>query len=714
MRFDHDVPLIPVGLEPGRLILSGGRLCVQVAAHGGLSKVSYFGAQRFGDQHLYQSGDELSAWTQIFRPCAVVDGRLYYLEFADTRVTPFGYTSRCALAGVGFRHEIVLLNDALVHRLTILENPEGRTVAMALLHMDGASRVSRPTRAWSGFAWVEPGALFLSTAIDRHPPEPPSASTHPDNRFPHAEVERAETYVGVTASRPLRVEQPNHVEKHNLHTEPFAGSCEVTVVFGHSDRERFLDRARALRLGAAGEADARLRGYHERLATAPRVVIADPAAQSFSAHAGVLLDSVKVADIPGLLRGANSGAYWMWGWDSLIHSNAFGLAGDHRFIGDLLTFLRRHADPRLGIFHQIMINLEPRLAMHFSVQSLFGIALYDAWLFSGDLRLVDEHYAFAKSLADRSGADEVAGSGLVRGTGVYPDACSRLGQDGNDIAAINNSIYYQGLRALEALARALGRAGDAADFAARAERLRGNFERFYDPEKGFFYDSLSAADFSPRRHYCVHAVQWLTPFARDLVAGKEASICRFMATELRVRHGFRNMPPWDSAYMADGNNQGYYDPFLERFFREMMKAGRCGEGIRAFLEDLSWCWRQLSVPEALSAEAENNGFTLDCVGVMLPFSLKAWLSVLVNTVVGLDLDPGGLIFAPCDAPDLQIKNLVVRGCRIDLAVTGGGWDIARMTHNGREVKAPYRIPFADLAARNSIRIERGPVANPRD
>lgn len=707
MQFTNDIPVVASGLEPGRLIFSGGRLCVHVAAHGGLSRIAYYGEQRFGDAHFYQNSDGLSAWLQLFRPCLTVDGRLFYLEFTDTRLHPFGYSSQCTVAGVTVRHELVLLNDALVNRLTVLANPDGHVLAAAMLHMDGSGRIGHATRTWSGFAWEGDGELFVNHVVDDHPPEPePVFDPLRNNRFPHREVEHAATFIAITASTPLRIMQPNDVQKHNLHAQPFTDACTLVVAFGHGERAAFIARVRQLRHSAGVEADALLAAHAARLHDGPRLITADPAVSSFAAHSAPLLDALKVADLPGVLRSASFG-YWMWGWDSLVHGNAFGLAGDPSFLPTMLDVFAQHHDPQLGLFHQLMTNSKPRLSMHWSAQSLFAIALYDAWLFSGDLTAVERHYVLAKSIIDRAGADEVAGSGLIRGVGIYPDAVAQLDQDGNDIAAINNSIYFQGLRALAALARATGRLVDAADLEVRAERLRVGFARLYDAEQGFFVDSLSAADFSQRKHYCVHAILWVTPFARELVAGKEAAICRFMTRHLRVRHGFRLMPTWDTRYMADGNNQGYYDPFNERFYREMMKAGRCGEGIRGFLADLSWCWHQLTVPEAMSAEAENNGFTLDNVGVALSFTIKAWHATLVNTVIGLDLDAQGLVFTPCDAPDFTLRNLVVRGQRIDLTVRGGGWNIATMTCNGRPIVAPWRIPFAELAERNLIEIERG-------
>ena len=56
--------------------------------HGGLTRVRYFGRQQLGDTLLYQSGDPVCAWTQLFRVCICIGGNLYYPEINQIRQYP--------------------------------------------------------------------------------------------------------------------------------------------------------------------------------------------------------------------------------------------------------------------------------------------------------------------------------------------------------------------------------------------------------------------------------------------------------------------------------------------------------------------------------------------------------------------------------------------------------------------------------------------------
>ena len=707
MNFRNDVPYISNGLDLKRYTFSGGRLCAKMADHGGLTQVNYFGHQRFGDTEIYKNGDPISAWSQIFRCCLSIGDNLYYLEFNKTHIYPFGYSSECAFEGVVIRHELTLLNDALVYRIRIVKNPRKKKVAAAMLHMDLFTRVAKPTREWSGFSWMK--NIFSNVVTDQYPVEKdPAPGAHDplkNNMFPNKETDYSQTHLAILCDHPLHLKHLNPVQKHNIYSECFERECVFAVVFGHAGARQFSKRAAQLVQSAGSEADKVLNDYHALRKDQPLVQLEDPAIQSFASNSRAILDCMKAKDLPGVIRGDNYG-YWMWGWDSLAHSQVFDLIHDHQFAPDLLALFKKCYDPQLGLFHSVMTNMKPRASMEFSAQCLYALTLYGTYLVTGDRKLLEKYYDFAKIILDRAGRDEVGDTGLIRGVGIYPDDVARLEQTGDDIAAINNSIYYQALRAMEALAREMGRTEDVQDIKGRADRLLAGFRRLYDPKLGFFYDSISATDFSPRKHYPAHAILWVTPFARDLVRGREKNICRFMATHLQARHGFRLMPKWDTRYMADGNNQGYYDPWNERFYREMMKAGENKTGIAEFFSNVSWYWNQLTVPEGLSAEAENHGFTVDNLSGAFAFSTRSWYSTLINTMAGFDMDSEGIVFSPCDAPDFHIRNLTIRGRKVDLSITGSGWKIGKLLFNGKAVAAPHRIPFADLKAQNKIHVKR--------
>ena len=703
MHFKNNVPCVKHGIEPSQVCFSGGRVAASIANHGGLTHVDYFGEQRLGESRLF-NGNTISAWTQLFRLCLGIGDHLYYFKFTDTEFFPFGYTSHFTAKGVTVRHGLYLLNDALVYRIEVLRNPRRRAISAVLFQMNGPTRVGKTTRTWSGFERISTGNVWEGIAVDQHT-EPSKAQGNFGlaKTFPTEQVMRSETYVAVTSDRALRFENPNHF-KHSLRSVRFTREATFCLVFGHTDQDRFRKRVQTLRRSAPAEVARLLANYRESLQS-PAFSFPNPAVQSFIANTRAMLNAAKPKDIPGGLRGANNG-YWIWAWDSFVYSHTYLLLRDTAFPGEMLEFYKRHSDPDIGIAHAFTLDQKPFLPMAANAQSLYAILLYDVYLFQGDRKVLRTYFDFALELVNRAGREEVKGTGLVRGPSLYPDAVDTLGETGDDISAINNSIYYQALRCMQALAFEIDKKDSAIELRQRADRLQKNFDRLYDKKQGFFYTSISASDFNPRKFYGAHAVFWVTSFARDLVEPHAAPIARFIRKNLTMPHGYRLMPKWDQGYMRDGNNNGYYDPYMDRFYIEVMKLASGEKEIRKFSDDVAWYWIQLTVPEAMGAEMENHGITVDDPGKQQPFSMRVWCSIFFHTLAGLELDCDGLSFTACDVGPIRLNNLLIRGRRIDIAITGRGWQVDKLLLDGKPVAAPFRIPFASLKKHSRIEVHR--------
>ena len=655
MEYRNDVPFIPKGLEVSQISFSGGRTAASLAPHGGLTHLNYYGAQRVHDAVLYR-GDPISAWKQVFRLCVRIDDDLFCPEFNETRVFPFGYESECALAGVRLRHGMCLLNDALVYTATVLANPDGKAVALRVLHM-GCSREDKATRAWRGFAMEGAANLAHEAVIDDIPPKEDDPSLAQAGMAVKPEPSHAETLVGVTATVGVRMTtSPRSFLKWTFTTEPFETRVGLCVFFGHEGGERFRERGRELRSGMFAEVDQRIAHYHGRLAAQPAIRMANPVVQSALRNVIPILDSMCVADIPGAVRAADSG-YWVWGWDTLVHADAHGFGNDVAKLTDVLAFYRRTADPEVGIFHALTLNGRPMMAMAPAAQCLYAVTLYHAYCFGGDRTVLAEYFPFARKIVDRAGQDEVDGTGLLKGVSLYPDYPEDLEQDGDDISVFNNSIYFQALRVMAELAAELGDAEAAVAFTSRADRLLASFVRFFDEAKGCFVDSLSSRDFAPRRHYPSYAVLWATPFAGELVAPWRERIAAFMKEHLAARRGVRMLPKWDSRFMYDGNQLGAAMAVVENTYREMRHSVGDDGSAAELMDNMTHWWSRLCIPEGLTCEYENHGLTPDNPGRKQAFCAKAWLTMFYHVVVGLNLDCRGLSFVRGSGMELSVKGL---------------------------------------------------------
>ena len=764
LTFRQNIPVFQHGLGVSQISFSGGRVAASIASHGGFTHIDYYGRQRLGCVKLFQA-DPISAWGQLFRLAVTVDGELYYLEFNDTAISPFGYESRCAVGGVSCRHRLTLLNDALVLELELVKVPAGKSVTATLLLGEQVARVTPAYRTWEDFV-VDTGRNAATAVVRDHYP----VKTRPlddealsqRDAFGIGEPDEAETFIGITADQPLEIKRtPPGFQKIWINTGtltsrvtpedfpaagaeagkrgvpesggsgslPLAGPSRsgyfgvadishvgepqivagvacltFAIVFGH-ERVGFDQRVAELRTAAAGEAAAVRAGFRKRLKVQPQVEVKDPIVQSLLAMAGPVVDSLKVQDLPGAIRAADSG-YWVWGWDSMVHSDAMLFAQDSAAVCDMLRYYRDLAHPKLGIPHAITLEGKPLLAMAYPAQCLYAILLYNAYLFTGDRALLAEFYPFAAALVRKAAEQEVGTTGLMRGVSLYPDFPEALGHDGDDLSVFNNSIFYQALRTLAELAAEQGAAAEAAEFAARAARLQASFSRFIDPETGYLVDSLSARDFSPRRHFPVYAILWVTPFARELIRDREQAIAAFMRQHFPTRHGVRLFPRWDPCFYRDGNQLGMYMPVIESFYAEMMRIAGNRDAVQEWYANVAWFWGQLTIPEALTCEMENHGFTMDNPGRKQAFCAKAWYSMFMHAIAGIDLERGGIRFNPADAGDIAIRRFQIRGHLLDIRIRGRGRGVGELCLNGESLGCDGYVSFDRLKRRNTVEIRR--------
>lgn len=694
MNWRNGHPFFKHGIGADRVSFSGGRLAADLARHGGLTAIRYYGAQRFGDIGFFQA-DPISAWALLFRPMMRFDGmRRYALEFHDTSVYPTGYRSCCELEGVPLEHECFLANDALIFRLKLPAGTGGHTLEFELINTDRCTRTDKPTRHWErlhGPYWritdrysdetirreKEAGYLTLAQRGDRYVPQ----------------VQSAVTEFGVAGGGPVRFRETPHLfRKHYYAQDVESGECFFLLGFGHKGPQELQQRL-------AEYCERRAELFAPPAENTARFHTGSRPLDSFLHEAGGIIDSLKVRDIPGGIRAADSG-YWIWGWDGMVHADAHGWLNQSGFLAEMLRFYRDTADPVNGIFHEMTIDGRPFLSMAPPAQCLYAVMLYYYYVFTGDRALLREYIVFADKLVRRAGADAIGG--LIRGVSLYPDHPEDLEQDGNDLSVFNNSIYFQALRTLERLHGELGDADECEEYRQLAERTRRDFAKFRAPEGGF-YDSLSATDLSPRRHRPVYAILYETPFADELLTPADAALCGLFST----RQGCRILPLDDSRWMYDGNQLGMYMPCTELWFRELHSKLDPAQARRKLYADVIWNWSRLTLPEALTCEYENHGLTPDNPGRKQLFTVKAWVGALFRFAGGVELSERGLHFCDSADPHFAVSGLALRGSSVSIRQRGGSGPVLRLRLNGRLLPDTRLIPFVQLRARRStVTVER--------
>lgn len=701
MGYHESRPYFKQGIGEDRICFSGGRLALDLARHGGITRINYYGSQRFADATYFRA-DPLSAWASLYRPVLRFDGlRRYVLEFNDTVIYPNGYISKCSFEGVNFRHEMWLDNEEMVFLLKVVSGFPVDNLEFQLINTDVCTRLEKGTRTWRQLD----GSVPLFEITDHYSNEAVAAEKQAgyltlaqrgDAYVP--QMQTAISHFAIAGSEVVEwTETPRVFRKYYASMRVEKDEACYILGFGHKGPEE-------LRTRLVSRVKQRGQGIAVPTYDNPVIKFPDAAIASFLMNSGDILDSLKIKDMPGGMRAADSG-YWIWGWDSMVYADALGFLNQTGYIVDMLDFYQRTADELRGVFHEMTIDGRPYLSMAYPPQCLYVVMLYWAYVFGGDKCVLREYLPFAREIIRRAGQDEVKDSGLISGVALYPDHPEDLEQDGNDISSFNNSIYYQALRAISGMLAEVGDTEAAAGYDRMAEKTSAAFDQLYDQERHYFYDSISSTDFSPRLHYPVYAVMYVTPFADELLKGKKSDVAAFMTREFSSRQGCRILPLWDSRYMYDGNQLGMYMPVTERFFREMHYYIDPPGAVAKFHNDIRWNWLKLTLPEALSCEYENHGITPDNPGRKQSFTLKSWVSGFYRFSAGMTFSIAGIHFGDFSESSLEVNNLKVRNAVISVTMRGGG-AVESLMLNGRKLESKCFIPFSELQGNCQIIVIR--------
>ena len=707
LTFDTTTPIAPKGLGGLRRDrFANGRMTFAIGSHGGILELGFFGRQKLGAKAFYK-GDPVSTWTKCFRPCVRIDGKTYYLTLNNTRLYPFGYSSECECAGVGFTFHQLLLEDAMVYRLQVTSNPHKLPVEIEMIHMEPITAVQQPNRTWQKFSLSEPDNAYISSCRDVNPKPKSvfhSAFAQQSERTLH-DAPDVTSWIGVSGDSTISAFKDRHRGiKHVFTGESIENNQAALFVCFNMEEQELCNRIAKLKQSVHGECEQLIQNYEERLQAHPRIDIGDQKLNSAFGQYPELIKAMSLPDTPGAVR-ANFAEYFVWGWDGMTPLIPCVFGNEPEKVADILRFFHKHLDAEYGIPHTLNLEFELFHKGPFPSQCQYLAGLYHYVAATGDLDLVKEVWSTCTFILDNCRKAEVASTGLVEGYALWPDFPEVMHEDGNDISSMNNSLLYQGLRSMEYLASALGKEDLATDYADWARRLRKSFVSYlYDNEKGYFITSCSSKDFSPRKHYPCQAVFWLTPFARQLVAHAPDRIASFITEHLRDDKCLRSVPRWDEAWMADGNQIGASYPTADYFYLNVHKMTGRPEALEAWLDDMSWYWGYHSAPEALTPNGINEAeLGPDCPGGKQLQAITCWYASLYQGLAGIDIDHEGLTLTPWGERPVDIRGLKLRDACIDLSISGQGNHIGELKLNGKPLPTGSRkIAWSELVGEGAV------------
>ncbi len=676
--FSGPRPVLRRGLLPDYLRFMSGRMSLSVAPHGGITAIKYYGEDIGGTP--YFQADPISAFGKLFRFQFVIDGTPYFPEFNKTEIFARGMVSCCRLAGVELQYELWGLEDALVQRYKVLDNPRGKEVAGRLLfHRHLAHGTTE--REWGKPKMANGGLEHMVTVGEK------------------------EVGIRTAGDASLKIRSCNEDFMFYMDREPGPSGAFFTAFALGMDAAR--RRAKVLANAAQAECDVLLKNQEAEYRALPKIHSGDTVLDNALGNVIPSVSALEVASAPGAIRASQD--YWVWGWDSMVHADAMLFANRSDIVRRMLDFYREKADPEKGVAHAFGVDFSIYLHMACNAQCIYVTTLYNYLAATGEWKKSRVNYDFACQLVERTLATLEPKSSLGLGRSLFPDFPQLLGETlRDDLASFNNSLFYQALRSLAAMASEYGDAALAERSSALAVKVADGIRKYlYDAEKGYWVDSASATDFSMRKHYPVYAILWVTPFANELCAGIETPVGRFMEKNFPYDCGLYMLPPWDSGFMADGNQLGAYYPPVDRLYWNMRREGGKNSAFRDFRRVVGAYWKKLTYPEGHTHETGNAEPALDNPGGRQAFSAKAWYCDFLELALGMTMDHKGLTFD--SNPLLQgevMQGLVLRGKSISIRVSGRG-TLQAIRLNGKKITGSAKLPWEMLEKENSIELMLG-------
>jgi hypothetical protein len=674
--FTNNIPVAATGfgLESNHYV--SGRISAAVAKHGGLGAIRFHGQQQIKKSLFFQAPD-VSSWSKLARVQILIDGEAYYPEFNQTRHYPFGYASECCLANVNLRHELILDQDTLFQRIVVLENPDKAEIrARLLLHGHlWAATAGRTVDEWI----IDPASGALSSTVTDKEPDACLTSTT--------------VLIGSTVKCNTTVR--NKTFKYYMETDAPADEMIFHVAFNPKTDSMPASE----RLGAM------CRNYELSLADGLHFETGNPALDSALSNAAPTVARLALADCPGAIRASQN--YWVWGWDSMVHSEALLWSGNTELVREMLVFYRETADAENGIAHSFNSDLtyhKPH-RMADNAQMLYVVMLHNYYAATGDLETLQNCLEFARLILKRAAATVGNYGSLGVGFGFFPDDRWSLGHNRRDLSLINNSLYFQGLRAMAELEGKLGHGSEAMACVLDAGKVKKGLETIlWDAEANYWFDSASADDGTPRRHHPLYGQLYVSGFGTEPHSEKTDDIAEFMRQNFLFEAGLYMFPKTDDGFMADGNQLGAYYPPIDRYYWNVMNRVGDSRALADFERIVTGFWRQHTYPEGLTHETANAEPTLDKPGCKQAFSAKAWLCDALELHLGLRVNLQGFSLNPMPAEQaFRVENLMLRGKRIVIERIGNG-RTPQFTLNGTVLEQGY-VSWDMLQSKNTLTIE---------
>ncbi|MBK5261206.1 MAG: hypothetical protein JJE17_01385 [Peptostreptococcaceae bacterium] len=629
-----------------------------------------------------------------FRYCIEQDQVAYKPEYKNTKMLPFGIESEWDFQGVTLKHRVMAINEDIVIQLIVPDKvPANLRFNFEFYETFGVIKGDpndfrftdyESYRQWDKWQFNTKVNTLIGGFV-KLPDDPKVDKSKYKTRF----------LCGVSANFPIEYSVTKANEKDICKSpvlEP--GKTYSFIVNFGCEKEAFLSKTKDMVKNVNQMIEKQLERYQKIADNSPELISPYKELNNFMSLAPMFQESLKINDYHGVLR-SNVSDYWAWGWDNETCNTAYW--GDAERLKNMLAFFEKTADPVKGTVHYYNYDGSVGEYEPTASQGFWITMLQTYYTNTGDLEEVKKRYPFAKTLFKKMCANEVGKTGLIEGTSLFPDFRNLILETGHDISSYNNTIFYAAVRSMEYLSALVGdepQQQQALDF---AKKIESNYIKlFYDTEKKFVVSSIDSKTFKQRSSYTAGAIRWENNYCNELTEPIQISSLDFFEKNLVCKAGIREVPIWAYSWDKDANQLHSWWPITSEYFLRIVNSNNRKDLMEKWIGWVSYWTKKLTVPESVSCyfdtdEPENDRWNTEQGGYQM-FTLHAWYQGIVNDVVGVDVEPGGIAFHPYAGEKMTLKGLNYLGKKFDIEMAGSGPYIDVIETEGSTFKAINKLP----------------------
>jgi len=411
-----------------------------------------------------------------------------------------------------------------------------------------------------------------------------------------------------------------------------------------------------------------------------------------------IVQSCTVREL-GMTRATPGAYYWIWAWDNLVTGVESLRWGEERLAAGMVEFINTHRDVDGAIPARWTRSLEPLdTPPHGALEFLLLHLAYQHALETGEHRDLLEVYPHAVEHLHRC-VRLSGGTGLVRNLSFYPDHPVRFGRTEQSVVALETGSLYAFARVLENTAILMEDAQVREDSRSLAEALEASFlKSFWDKDHGFLVDSFDAETGRRNPAYPLFSLIFLqTTLGIPLVRSVLPQMAAFLEHHLQSTHGTCMLPSWDIRRGSEEAVASWYPHWDLYLLKVLRRTGR-RDGIMRWFGAAREAYRRLGyVPEFLMLDGldiSNPESWLRHGAVSNLNCLTGWYHGILEGLIGLEFDPGGMAVLPLALPlgSIRLEGLVHRRTRWNVLVEHDGPHLSEMRIDGMVHRGTTKVP----------------------